>query len=66
MTDFDMVQETLASLPADIDRIIVIYPTGKGTSACRWFGMSAEGVAETLYSVADSVVDQRIPMKERH
>jgi hypothetical protein len=65
VTDREMLDAIFASVPREADRVIIIYPSVPGESACRWFGMSAEGVAETLYQVADSIVDQRIPMKAR-
>lgn len=54
--------QILAAIPGDADRVIVIYPCADGQSACRWFGMSAEQVASTLYQMADGVVEQRLPL----
>lgn len=55
----------LRDIPRDADRLIVLYPTSDGQTACRWFGMSAEQVAMTLYQLADGVVEQRLPLRPR-
>ena len=62
MTDAEMLAEIWGNIPPDADRIIVIYPCAGQQSACRWFGMTPEGVAKTLYQMADGVVTQRIPL----
>ncbi|MCM2311389.1 MAG: hypothetical protein NDI84_08300 [Steroidobacteraceae bacterium] len=60
------VAQALADIPADADRVIVIYPTGKGGEyACRWAGISAEQAASCLYQMADFIVDQKIPPDPR-
>jgi len=53
----------LGDIPRNVDRLIVLYPCSEGQTACRWFGMSAEQVASTLYQMADGVVEQRVPLK---
>jgi hypothetical protein len=54
------VAATLAKVPAEADRCIVIYPSN-GKTACAWIGISDNEVAKMLYLMADEVVSQRLP-----
>lgn len=59
-----MSDEQLMSLfteaPTGCARAILIFPRDAKT-AITWYGMTAAQVAETLYAMADEVVDQRLP-----
>ncbi len=59
------VKELLSGIPT-VDRAIVIFPADGLESSVRWVGMTAEQVASTLYQVADEVLRQRVPLRERH
>lgn len=48
-------------MPDDMNRGIVIFPKD-GNTGTVWFGMSARQAAETLYSIADEIVEKRIPL----
>ncbi len=59
------VRVLLNTVPA-VDRAIVVFPADGIESSVRWVGMTAEQVASTLYQVADEVLRQRVPIRERH
>jgi hypothetical protein len=50
-------------MPDHADRAIIIYPDGEKT-ACVWFGMTREQVANHLYQIADEIVNQ-LPLPKK-
>lgn len=60
----DMLYQLLASVPAQAEEAIVIFPGEGGLHTCRWIGMDAERAARTLYATADGVVNEKIPLKK--
>ena len=59
----DVLYSLLSKVPADADRVIVIYPNGKKTALAS-IGMSNEQIAELLYQMADEIVDKNIPPRD--
>jgi hypothetical protein len=59
----DMLYQLLAEVPPKATQAIVIFPED-GVLRCRWIGFTAEETALALYEMGDTVVDQRVPLRE--
>lgn len=59
------VRVLLDTIPAS-EKAIVVFPADDSEFCVRWVNMTPEQVASALYQVADEVLRQRVPLRERH
>lgn len=52
-------------IPDRCEKLVVIHNTQEGDMRVLYFGMGAEQAVTTLYSVADEIMRQKVPLPSR-